>query len=122
MMDWAGYILWRPAFLEAIDQRLYPARWLDGIVAAEAVQFWRSENSAALTEIRSYPSGAADLHGLVAAGDIEEVRDILVPQAEAWARQIGCVGFSIESRPGWARLLKNNGFEPHQVAVRKELK
>jgi len=120
MMDFAGYLQWRPAFLEAIDQSLYPARWLDGLVAQEAVQLWRSDNAAALTELRPYPSGALDLHGLVAAGDIQEVRDILVPQAEAWARAIGCVGFSIESRPGWAKLLKNKGFEPHQLTVRKE--
>jgi len=121
MMDWAGYLLWRPAFLEAIDQKLYPARWLDGIVASEAVQLWRSDNAAALTEIRPYPSGAADLHGLVAAGDIGEVRDILVPQAETWARLIGCAGFVIESRPGWAKLLKSQGFETRQLMVRKEL-
>jgi hypothetical protein len=120
MIDLAGYLAWRPAFLEAIDERLYPAAWLNEMVQSGRAQFWRSASSAALTEIKIYPSGAMDLHGLVAAGDVAEVRDILVPQAEAWARAMGCIGFVIESRPGWAKLLKNKGFEPHQLAVRKE--
>ena len=121
MTDLAGYLHWRPAFLEAIDERLYPTVWLDSLVTSGKAQFWVSDNAAALTEVRPYPSGLYDLHGLVAAGDVGEVRDILVPQAEAWARSIGCIGFVIESRPGWAKLLKGNGFEPHQLAVRKEL-
>lgn len=119
-MDWAGYLQWRPAFLEATDERLYPARWLDGRVAAETVQFWRSDNAAALTEIRTYPSGLSDVHALVAAGDLDEIKALIVPQIEHWARLIGCVGFAVESRPAWARVLKSCGFETHQVMVRKE--
>lgn len=121
MTDLAGYLKWRPAFLEAIDERLYPTVWLDSLVTSGAAQLWLSDNAAALTEVRTYPSGATELHGLVAAGDIGEVRDQLIPVAEAWARSIGCTGFTIESRPGWAKLLKAHGFEPHQLAVRKEL-
>lgn len=121
MIDWAGYLEWRPAFLEVIDQRLYNADWLDREVQYGRAHIWRSPNACALTEFRIYPTGVADLHGLVACGDIAEVRDILVPRAEAWARAMGCVGFIIESRPGWVKLLKSQGFEPHQWAVRKEL-
>jgi hypothetical protein len=120
MIDWAGYLEWKPAFFEAIDTRMYSPEWLDGMVQSGRAQVWRSANACALTELQFYPTGVADLHGLVAAGDIEEVRDILVPQAEAWGRMMGCIGFTIESRPGWAKLLQSQGFEPHQLAVRKE--
>ena len=121
MTDWTGYRTWRPAFAAAMDPRLHTPEWLDARILAGSAQFWRSDHAAAVTEIRTYPTGAYDVHGLIAAGDVGEVRDIIVPEVEAWARTIGALGIVIESRPGWARALKGRGFEPHQLAVRKEL-
>jgi len=121
MTAWTEYLAWRPAFVAAMDTRLHTPEWLDGRMLAGMAQFWRSAHAAAVTEIRTYPTGAYDVHGLIAAGDVGEVRDIIVPEVEAWARTIGALGIVIESRPGWARALKGRGFEPHQLAVRKEL-
>ena len=121
MIDWAGYLAWRPSFAAAMDARLHTPEWLDGRILAGMAQFWRSAQAAAVTEVRTYPTGAYDVHGLVAAGDVSEVRDIIVPEVEAWARTIGALGIVIESRPGWSRALKACGFEPHQLAIRKEL-
>jgi hypothetical protein len=100
MIDLAGYLHWRPVILEAIDQRLYNAEWLDREVHYGRAHFWRSPNAAALTEIRIYPTGVADLHGLVAVGDVAEVRDILVPQAEAFgAHDAAASGSSSRAAP-----------------------
>lgn len=120
MTDWAGYLRWRPAFAMAIDARMYAPEWLDARILAGSAQFWCSDDAAAVTEIRYYPTGAYDVHGLVAAGDAGAVRDRIIPAIEAWGRSIGALGIVIESRPGWARLLRSAGFEPHQMAVRKE--
>jgi hypothetical protein len=99
MIDWAGYLEWKPAFFEAIDTRMYSPEWLDGMVQSGRAQVWRSANACALTELQFYPTGVADLHGLVAAGDIEEVRDILVPQAEASPARCGAPGSSSRAAP-----------------------
>jgi hypothetical protein len=121
MRDWGSYLRWRSAFVAAMDPELYPPEWLDGRLLAGTAQFWLGEQAAAVTEVRAYPTGAYDVHGLVAAGDMHEVRGRIVPQIEAWARSIGAIALVVESRPGWARALKGTGFEPHQLAVRKPL-
>jgi hypothetical protein len=119
--DWAGYAAFRSAFLEVMDPALYSIEWLDEQVATGAVMFWRSANAAIIAEIRHYPTGARDIHGLIAAGELSEIVGHLIPHAEQWAREQGCVGAIIESRPGWQRVLKEQGYEPYQIAVRKEL-
>jgi hypothetical protein len=121
MTHWASYLEWRPAFVAAMDERLHTGEWLDMRLLSGSVQFWRSARAAAITEIRFYPTGAYDVHGLVAAGDAREVRDRIIPQIEAWGRAIGALGIVIESRPGWARILRGTGFESYQLATRKEL-
>ena len=121
MQDWNAYLRWRPAFAAAMDPRLHTPEWLDGRILAGAAQFWPSERAAAVTEVRPYPTGAYDVHGLLAAGDADAVRDAIVPEVERWARAIGAIGLVIESRPGWARTLRGAGFAPHQLAIRKDL-
>jgi hypothetical protein len=120
MTDWTGYLRWRPAFAAAMDARLHTPEWLDARILAGSAQFWRSDDAAAVTEIRPYPTGAYDVHGLVAAGDVVAVREQIIPMVEHWGRAIGALGIVIESRPGWARALRPAGFAPHQLAVRKD--
>jgi hypothetical protein len=45
----------------------------------------------------------------------------LIPLAEEWGRENGCVGALIESRVGWGEALKSEGYRPHQLAVWKDL-
>jgi hypothetical protein len=121
MTDWTSYLQWRRVFAAAMDGRLYTPEWLDARLLGGGAQFWQGGCAAAVTEIRTYPTGAYDVHGLVAAGDIADVRDKIIPEVEAWGRAIGALGIVIESRPGWARALRGAGFAPHQLAIRKEL-
>ena len=117
----SDYQRFRARFREAMDPRLYPIAYLDGLVRSGIAHFRCTERAAIVFALRQYPSGASDVHGLVAAGDMNEIVERLIPEAEAWGKQQGCIGALIESRAGWARLLKRHGYEPHQMAVRKEL-
>ena len=116
-----SYSAFRDAFRGVLDERYYPIGWLDERIASGRAQFFRSDNAAVVVELRLYPGGAMDVHGLIAAGEINEIIDELIPRAERWGAEQGCVAAVIESRPGWARALKQSGYEVHQLSLRKEL-
>jgi hypothetical protein len=116
-----GYSDFRPGFAAALDPRLHDIAFLDAMVAAGRAQYWEGEAAALVTELRSFPTGAAAVCALVAAGDPSEVADRLRPRAEAWGHAAGC-GFAIvESRPGWQRLLEPHGYAPFQLSLIKPL-
>ena len=118
--DWGGYLLFKPAFDEVIDEDLYPEGWLDFEILEGRARFWRSETAAIVATIKTYPSGAKAVHGLIAAGDLEGITK-LIPQAEQWGRDEGCIYGEIESRPEWARVMKGAGYFPSQLMLRKVL-
>jgi hypothetical protein len=118
-LDWDAYLHFRPGFAEAVDEDLYPMGWLDTEVLRGAALFWHSEWAAILAELKRYPSGAVDIHGLLACGRLEDITEQLIPRAESWAREAGCAGSLIASRDGWARALKNRGYAPFQSVLRK---
>lgn len=118
--NWAGYLRFRPAFAEAMDPRLYDIDYLDGLILSGRARFWRTDTAAIVAEIKLFPTGAKVVHGLIAAGDIEGIKS-LIPLAEDWGRQVGCIGGMIDSRPGWARAMKSAGYAPHQLALWKDL-
>lgn len=60
-------------------------------------------------------------HVWLAGGDLEELRDVLRPQAEEWARANGAAYATIDGRRGWVRALKEHGFKEVSVTVRKAL-
>lgn len=117
--EWATYVEWRDAFADVIDERYYTLEWLDMRLLNGDVRFWGSANAAIIAELRDYPTGARDVHGLIAAGDLREIVQDLIPQAEAWGKSQGCIGAIVESRPGWVKMLPD--YELHQTSVRKEL-
>jgi hypothetical protein len=115
------YQVWRDEIAGVLDQRRYPVSWLDREVISGRVLVWAVADAIILAEIRSYPSGAADIHGLVAAGNAETIINDLIPQAERYGRDWGCLAAVIESREGWQRALKPSGYELYQTALRKDL-
>lgn len=60
-------------------------------------------------------------HVWLAGGDLDELRDVLRPQAEAWVKANGGSYATIEGRRGWVRALRDQGFEEVAVTVRKRL-
>jgi len=119
MKDYAAF---RPLFEAALDGRLYRIEHLDALLASGRAQLWLGARSAIVTEVRQYPTGARVVHGLVAAGALDEIVGTLIPRAEAWGRSVGCRLAIIESRPGWVRKLKAAGYCIHQTTIRKELR
>lgn len=117
--EWATYCNWRDAFAEVIDERYYTLEWLDMRLLNGDVMFWGSENAGIVAELRDYPTGAKDVHGLIAAGDVREIITDLIPKAEAWGREQGCIGAMIASRPGWLKMLPE--YEAFQVEIRRDL-
>lgn len=116
---WEDYQRFRPQFLEATDETLYPSTYLDALVYSGLAKFACTEDAAIVFEIKEYPSGARDIHFLLAAGNKQAIVNELRPQAEAWGREHGCIGSLVESRTGWARELKKFGYELNQCSVRK---
>ena len=117
-----AYAAMREKFAQALDPRLYRIEHLDALLLSGRAQIWFGAEAAIVTEVRTYPTGARVIHGLVAAGEIEEICSVLIPKAEAWGRQIGCMLAIVESRPGWVRKLRGAGYAIHQTALRKDLR
>lgn len=114
------YEHWRARFLEASDERFFPADWLDHMVRSGTAQFWGNDEGAILAAVRGFPSGAREVHGIVAAGGIEAIR-ALIPFAEERGRALGCLRASISSSPAWGRIMRADGYQPHQLTICKDL-
>ena len=114
------YARFRPRLAEAIDGRLFPIGYLDWLIGTGQARLWHDGHSAIVAAIREYPTGVLVVTGLCACGKLTNIRR-LIPLAEQWGRENGCVMAMIESRTGWGPILKDDGYEPHQLAVAKEL-
>jgi len=121
MPDWGSYCEFRDEFRDALDERYWPLDWLDCRILDGRAEFMRSDNAAIVVELRQFPGGAKDVHGLIAAGAKDEIVGELIPRAEAWGAANGCLAGVVESREGWQRALKSSGYTVSQVCLRKEL-
>lgn len=114
-----AYDRWRCALGEALDGRYYDIAWLDWMVMSGRAHFLATDKAASVCELRYYPTGAKDLHAIAAAGDLDEITRSLIPHVFAWGKAAGCLAMIIDSRAGWGRLLKEQGFELYKTAIRK---
>lgn len=119
--DWETYTRFRDQFASVLDSARYTIDWLDRQVAFGAYIVIGNEDAAVLYELKAYPTGAMDIHGVLAAGDLGTIVEKLIPEALDYGKELGCVGGLIESRAGWVRELKNHGWEIHQTTLRKVL-
>ena len=117
---WDEYVRFRPRFAEAMDGRLYPIEYLDALVWSGRAQFLSEEDSAIVFEAKTYPSGALAVEGVIAAGELDGIRK-LIAKAEAWGRAHGAIIAKIDSRSGWVRTLKGDGYAMFQTSLVKEL-
>jgi hypothetical protein len=118
---WAFWEDWRDQFAAMLDPRFYTVEWLDGEVFSGRIHLIAVEDAAVLVTLKGYPTGATEVHGMAAAGNMVRIVNTLIPAAERWGREHGAIVASIESREGWGRVLKPYGYEPHQLTIRKEL-
>lgn len=113
MTGWDAYAPFREEFTALCPEK-YPPAYIDAQVLSCAWQCWSDGKAAILAEIRTYPSGLKEVHGLAAAGDLESILG-LIPLAEAYGRHVGCTLASIESRDGWGRLLPDYAAEQTRI-------
>lgn len=121
MSQWEAYLKFRYGLSQILDERFYPLEWLDAQMWSHAAKLLWNDTSAIIFELKEYPSGLKEVHGLAAVGDMDSIILQLIPMAEQWGREMGCVTASIASRGGWARALKSHGYELFQTSIRKEL-
>ncbi len=68
-------------------------------------QLWPGQESAIVTEIRTYPRMKV-IHFWLVGGDLNEVLGMEEPIIR-WARGVGCTRATAAGRKGWARTLKH---------------
>jgi hypothetical protein len=112
-----AYARFRNEFAGLLDERFYTIDWLDCQVFNGAIRAIGNDKAAILFEFKRYPTGWVELHGMAAAGDLDTIKDELIPAAELIAKEMGCGSAEIASRPAWAKLLKD--YEVHQVSIKK---
>ena len=115
-----AYFRHRDEIAALLDPALYTIEWVDLQVASGRVQAIGNDRAVILVEIKEYPAGGLEVHGMAAAGDLDAILP-LIEQAENWGRSLGCVYGSIASREGWARVMAPHGYEVTQVTIRKVL-
>lgn len=108
-----------PWLIDALD-RSPPTHTIDDVrtaVMRGEAKLWAGRNAAAVTQIEVHPQLKA-LSVWLAGGDLEELRDEMLPQAEVFAREQGCRYVAVTGRQGWARAL---GYRPLHWTCAKEL-
>lgn len=115
------YGFWRDEFAEMLDPRTHPLGWLDAQVWGGKMQVWGDDGGCILTEIRIFPTGAFEVHIMIAAGDMKHLVNAILPEIEEWADSIDALFVSVASRAGWAKVLKPRGYEPWQQEVRLQI-
>lgn len=115
-----AYLRHRDEIAALLDPRLHTIEWVDLQVASGKMQAIGNDRAVVLVEIKEYPAGGREVHGMVAAGELDAILP-LIEQAENWGRSLGCIYGSIASREGWARVMAPHGYEVAQVTIRKVL-
>lgn len=107
-LDWL-----RPGIEDATEAEL-----IEDLKAGRA-QLWPGDTAAMVTQVLDNQDGRA-LHVWIAGGALDGIL-ALKPGVEAWGRAMGCNYVSINSRPGWTRLLRDDGFALVGEELRKLL-
>jgi hypothetical protein len=114
-----NYAAFRDQFKEAFDSRFYTIDWLDDLIKTGAAICLATHKAAIIITVRRYPTGLTELYGMYAAGDVGDIKQVLIPQAEQIGQSWGCTIATIESREAWRRLLPD--YETYKVTMQKRL-
>ncbi len=72
-----------------------------------------------MTEIVSYPQKKV-LHIFLAGGEMDQIVD-MDSSAVEFAKMNGCTGMSIAGRKGWAKVLKEKGYQETYTVLGKDI-
>lgn len=93
---------------------------VERMVADGEAQLWLGEKSSAVTEIVAFPRVKV-LHLWLCGGDLREITEVMLPKAEAFAREQGCNRLTTAGRIGWDRVMSRHGFTPAASICAKDL-
>jgi hypothetical protein len=109
-------------WLEAALERSGGTHTLEDVVQSiqtGAMQFWPAPRGCAVTEVVNYPQKKV-LHIFLAGGEMDQIID-MDSSAVEFAKMNGCTGMSIAGRKGWAKVLKNKGYEETFTVLGKDI-
>lgn len=117
--DWPRCAAWLDAAL-AHAGRTHSLDDVRALIDAGEAQLWAGTGAAMVTLVEDDP-GERRLLIWLAGGELTELTEALLPQAERWAKARGCRRMLVIGRPGWERALKPQGFAPLARLIAKEL-
>lgn len=91
-----------------------------GQIRIRFAQLWPGKKSAAVTRLHDY-DGKKVLRIWLAAGDMSELVNQMLPASEEWALSQGLDAIEVEGRKGWTRVLAPLGFKEVDGVLTKEL-
>ena len=116
----AALVRHRAEIASILDERFYPLWWVEAEIAAGRIAVMANDTAIIGFEAKRYPGGATELHGMFAAGELAGILD-LIDQVCSLGVELGVTVAAIESRQGWAKVLKTRGFQPDRLRIVKEL-
>ncbi len=114
-----AYLRHRAEIASILDERFYPLWWVESQISEGLIDLLANETAIIGLQLRTYPGGAKELHGMFAAGDKASIRE-LVKQALAIGKGAGLTCAAIESRSGWGREFRDLGFVRDRVRIVKD--
>jgi hypothetical protein len=114
--DWAKWYFDKaaPHLQAALDASPIATHTLEHVRAAiegNEAQLWPVTDAAVVTEIVAYPTGAKVLSYWLAGGNLESIVRLHRFAIEPFAIDRKCAGIEVKGRRGWARTLREQGFE-----------
>jgi hypothetical protein len=115
-MSWTD---WREAFAKACDGTHWTIEAIEQALSGGLWQQLEANGCCFLVEVIDYPQERA-CQVMWAAGDLKSIL-AAADDLEAWARRQGCTEMLIEGHQGWQRALRELGYRPWSVTLRKGL-
>ena len=110
-----------PIVTRALEyQDTHPADDIKEAIKNKNAQLWTGKRSVIVTEINGYPQ-SKKCRIWLAAGDMDELVDEMLPDVEEWSKNEGCSSVIIAGRKGWARVLADKNYKQNYVTLERKL-
>lgn len=116
MNAWAR---WRPRIAAACDGSHHTIDSIEANLVAGRAHLLTLPDCCFVVELADYPA-ARSCQVMWAAGGLAAIVEA-TPRLHAWAKAQGCTEMLVEGRGGWTRALKDIGYRPWSVTLRKAL-
>ena len=113
------WALWREKVAKACDGSHHRIEDIERSLVEGPAQLLTMPDCCFVVEVVDYPAARA-CQVLWTAGDLKAVVEA-TPRLHVWARFQGCTEMLVEGRSGWARALREIGYRPWSVTLRKAL-